>query len=524
MNVLLKKDKKLKMIEVSQNEEMKDIQIETNQNEESQNNKKIDEPELSLILCPKNKKRPELSDQSIENNNDESIGISEDIVELSNEDKNIEESNEQQNNYETQNNHKKIVENENNDTDIQTNIDNNNEQDILNDIMITNNIEDIYFHEIIIRKQNNKNNFKRKEFQGYKVINVTKINKITKKDYVKPKENILEDMNLTKLTTDNKKPKKAKRKTKNNSIHMLGKTSTKALITQNKACSNGMTGMAVTNFFPRLLTPGKNTKVMPLISEKTNDKKVKKTSKKTSKTLKNTIITPEIKINKITKNTENLQKRKNMKKYDKRYVPINIVPKNILPKKIVELNNVIDEIKYKNPYNNIEYWLKLTQHIQSETLMSQQSYISQNSTVKNQSRKIIEERANREFKKGNIGKAFQSVMMKNKSPVIPTEEQLNTLFKKSTMDPIEVNDNVQPFIVTLPMVEMTMKTMKNGKGVGISMLSSEHVRQLISDEKQMEFLRTSIQSLINNPTKVPRQTYKSKLICIKKESGLDLYV
>ena len=519
MNKIMQKDKNLKMIEISQNEEIKDIQLEINQNEENENNKLNDESKLNMILCPKNKKSPELYDKSIQNNDNESTENYEEHVEISSDCDDIEEPQEKHNINEIQNDQQKINNNEDNDTNIQIDIDNNRKQDILNEIRTINIIENMYFHEIIIRKQNFKNNFQKEHFQGYNVIQVTKDNKITKKEDIKPKENVTIDLQSTKLVTNKKKPKKAKRKIKNNSIHMLGNVHTIPLMTQNKACPSGKTRLAETNFFPKLLTPTKITKDMPFISDKTNEKKETKRTKKTNKTIKNTVTSSKNGINRTDKNIENLQKNKNMKKNDKRYIPTNIVPKSITAKKIIELNDAINGIKNKNPYNNVEYWLKLTQVIQSQIQKSQQSYNDQNGTIKKQSKRVIEERANREFKKGNIGKAFQTVMMENKTPIIPTEKQLNTLFKGSTMKPIEINDKVQMFVVTLPMLEMTMKTMKNGKGVGISMLSSEHVRQLISNEKQMEFLRTTIQSLINNPTKVPSQTYKSKLICIKKESG-----
>lgn len=193
-------------------------------------------------------------------------------------------------------------------------------------------------------------------------------------------------------------------------------------------------------------------------------------------------------------------------------IPTNTIPKSITQKKIEiiqqSVKNVKDTVK-----SRMAFWLSIGGFIQSSVPNVP------NKTTKEISLSAKLNKVQRLFGKGNIGKAYEMFTDGVKDPIIPKKKELDKLYPQRIQEMPKIKKGSAPFIVTDEQIEMSLKTLYNGRGAGLSGIKTEHIKQLVKDEKLMKLLRASVQSLINNPQQAQDQIFASRLICIEKNNG-----
>lgn len=187
-----------------------------------------------------------------------------------------------------------------------------------------------------------------------------------------------------------------------------------------------------------------------------------------------------------------------------------IIPKRITKKMMEKLiKNMIGTSS--SPKAKTKYWLNIGKTLEiksTQFLKTAQKQLPES---------IKTQRVQRSFEKGNIGKAFEFLIEGETDQVIPKEEELNVLFPDDKSYNFEPREKSPPFMVKDEHIDNSLKTLKNGKGVGWSGLSSEHIKQLITDDRLRDMLKSTVQGIINSPEQAPNKLYTSRLICIKKK-------
>ena len=196
----------------------------------------------------------------------------------------------------------------------------------------------------------------------------------------------------------------------------------------------------------------------------------------------------------------------------KYHCPSHIIPKYITTRQVKELNESLKTLDTSTA-SKVHYWLSIGERIQSDIPRKSSS------TEGDVSARMRQERAQRLFNKGNIGKAYEMIVNNTRRDVTPTIEDLNKLYPTRGCKVPNIIKNNVPFIVNEKSIDNAVKTLKNGKSAGISQLSTEHIKQLYIQHTQREMLRNTVQDVINNPNKVPDQLFTTRLICIPKNNG-----
>lgn len=344
---------------------------------------------------------------------------------------------------------------------------------------------------------------------NYSSKNINKITISSKKDSnVKTKDAKVSNRNDIKMTSkeDQKHDKNSKKKDMLDPIVVIplqknekGKSIERITIYPKSDLSSKENGKEP-NSVSQKKTKKESTKQGSNLTQKQNNKNIKM-----NKTLKNDS-------NKVTQKDKNKTKgQKEMKKIDF-HVPENVINKTITKAQMKTLNTLIKK-NFLKTKEMVNYWLSIGENLQSDIPKIKVD------KKENMSQAKLIMKAQRTFDKGNIGKAFEMVTTDSKEPIYPSKEDIDKLFPQRKIELSKIKFKSSPFVVTDNQIEFSLKSIKNGKGAGMSGLLAEHVKQLVINVEQREFLRKTIQSIINQPNQAPEQLFTSKLTCIPKNNN-----
>ena len=132
--------------------------------------------------------------------------------------------------------------------------------------------------------------------------------------------------------------------------------------------------------------------------------------------------------------------------------------------------------------------------------------------------------AESQFYKGSWGKAYKTLMGINEGQVGMSEEDIKRLFpscESNTKENMQYNINVgnEKRLITAKEIKNTVKTLPNGKAVGISGCSYEVIKSVAGMKKGREAIARMYNHAIFHPEEMHPQIYTSKCVGIPKKTG-----
>ena len=132
--------------------------------------------------------------------------------------------------------------------------------------------------------------------------------------------------------------------------------------------------------------------------------------------------------------------------------------------------------------------------------------------------------AESQFYKGAWGKAYKTLMGINEGQIGMSEEDIERLFPSCESDTntsmqFRINVGDEKRLITAKEIKNTIKTLPNGKAVGISGCSYEVVKSIAGMKKGREAIARMYNYAISHPEEMHPQIYTSKCVGIPKKTG-----